>query len=93
VIGRRHTEPITASGSACEATTPFQAPLQMGRAEVAVHPRNARPSARWRCQRHLGLVHEQKQLAIAILAHDLSRGYCSDGAGGSVLAPAWLRVK
>ena len=52
-----------------------------------------RPSARWRWRRHLGLVHEQKQLAIAIVAHDLSRGYCSDGAGGSVLAPAWLRVK
>jgi len=25
--------------------------------------------------------------------HDLSRGYCSDGAVGSVLARAWPRVK
>jgi hypothetical protein len=33
------------------------------------------------------------QLAIAIAVDDLSRGYCSDGAVGSVLARAWSRVK
>ena len=34
----------------------------------------------------LVLVHDQNQLAIAIAVDDLSHGYCSDGAGGSVSA-------
>ena len=41
----------------------------------------------------LVLVRDQNQLAIAIAVDDLSRGYCSDGAVGSVLARAWSRVK
>jgi hypothetical protein len=66
----------------------------MGRADVAVRHENAGPSAFGEVGSDLVLVHDQNQLAIAIAADDLSRGYCSsDGAVGSVLARAWSRVK
>jgi hypothetical protein len=68
-------------------------PLQLGRAEVAVGHEKRGAIRVGKVGSDLVLVHDENQLAIATAVDDLSRGYCSDGAVGSVLARAWSRVK